>query len=162
MKEGRCAGRTEITAAHSARYRRDPPPNLAAPLATDPSRRRALSGLQSAITRIQPPGRAPALTADGRRANRTALWLRASLLNRPGRERDDKGPGMPEVLLGALNIMRDRIIRSRMAGDPPDVLLAPRIAHIGLLEFDRARGGIAEGRACVQRMLPALQDVVGL
>jgi NTE family protein len=74
----------------------------------------------------------------------------------------DKGPSMMEVMVGALNIMQERITRSRMAGDPPDVLLAPRISHISLLEFDRAEEAIAEGRACVQRMLPALQDAVGL
>jgi NTE family protein len=77
-------------------------------------------------------------------------------------ERALGGPRVLEVMMGALNIMQDRIVRSRMAGDPPDVLLAPRISHIGLLEFNRAAEAIAEGRACVQRMLPALQDVVGL
>ncbi len=80
----------------------------------------------------------------------------------PARPPADKGPSMIEVVVGALNVMQDRITRSRMAGDPPDVLLAPRISHISLLEFDRAEEAIAEGRACVQRMLPALQDVVGL
>lgn len=73
-----------------------------------------------------------------------------------------KGPGMVDVLAAALNIMQDRITRSRMAGDPPDVLIAPRLSHVSLLEFDRAEEAIAEGRACVQRMLPALQDALGL
>ena len=80
----------------------------------------------------------------------------------PAHPPEDKGPSMIEVIVGALNVMQDRITRSRMAGDPPDVLLAPRMSHISLLEFDRAEEAIAEGRACVQRMLPALQDVVGL
>ena len=76
--------------------------------------------------------------------------------------RGQKVPGLLEVLTGSLNIMQDRITRSTMAGDPPDVLLAPRLAHIGLLEFNRAEEAIAEGEACVHRMLPALEDALGI
>ena len=70
-------------------------------------------------------------------------------------------PHLFEVLEGALNIMQDRITRSRMAGEPPDVLLMPRLKHLALLEFDRAVEAIEEGRASVQRMLPALENVLG-
>lgn len=69
-------------------------------------------------------------------------------------------PGMFEVLTGSINIMQDRITRSRMAGDPADVMLTPRLAHVGILEFDRAKEVIAEGRACVQRMQTALEYAV--
>ena len=65
-------------------------------------------------------------------------------------------PGMFEVLAGSINIMQDRITRSRMAGDPPDVMLTPRLAHIDMLEFDRADEVIAEGYASMQRMQPSL------
>lgn len=71
-------------------------------------------------------------------------------------------PGMFDVMATALNIMQDRITRSRMAGDPPDVVLNPRLSHIALLEFDRADEAIEEGEACVERMLPALKYAVGL
>jgi NTE family protein len=69
-------------------------------------------------------------------------------------------PGMFEVLAGSINVMQDRITRSRMAGDPPDVMLAPRLAHIGMLEFDHAEEVIAEGGASVQRMQAALDHVL--
>lgn len=69
-------------------------------------------------------------------------------------------PGLFDVLAGSINIMQDRITRNRMAGDPPDVMLVPRLAHLGLLEFDRAEEAIEEGRACVRRMRPALQDAL--
>ena len=69
-------------------------------------------------------------------------------------------PGLFDVLASSLNIMQDRITRSRMAGDPPNITLSPRLSHIGLLEFDRAAEAIEEGRACVERMLPALKDAV--
>jgi len=69
-------------------------------------------------------------------------------------------PGMFDVLADSINIMQDRLTRSRMAGDPPDLILAPRLAHIGLLEFDRAQEAIVEGEACVRRMVPALQELL--
>lgn len=71
-------------------------------------------------------------------------------------EKDDM-PGMFEVLAGSINIMQDRITRSRMAGDPADVMIAPHLAHIGMLEFDRAEEVIDEGRASVERIKTALE-----
>ncbi|MBE9553521.1 MAG: patatin-like phospholipase RssA [Proteobacteria bacterium] len=70
-------------------------------------------------------------------------------------------PGYFDVIFGSVNIMQDHITRSRMAGDPPDVMLTPRLNQIGLLEFNRAEAAIEEGRRSVQRMLPALKDAVG-
>ncbi len=72
-------------------------------------------------------------------------------------------PEMPhlfEVMAGSLNIMQDRITRSRMAGDPPDVLLLPRLRQLALLEFDRAAEAIEEGKQSVKRMLPALEPLL--
>ena len=74
-------------------------------------------------------------------------------------EKDDM-PGMFEILAGSINIMQDRITRSRMAGDPPDLMLTPRLAHIGVLEFDRANEVIAEGSASVERMQTALKYIL--
>ena len=82
-----------------------------------------------------------------------------SLKNNTERSNEDR-PGLFDVLASSINIMQDRITRSRMAGDPPDIILSPRLGHIGLLEFDRATEAINEGRACVERMLPALKDVL--
>lgn len=64
----------------------------------------------------------------------------------------EQPPSLFDAIAGAVNITQDRITRSRMAGDPPDVILSPKIAHIGLLEFYRADEAIQEGRHCVQRM----------
>ncbi len=69
-------------------------------------------------------------------------------------------PGMMEVLASSLNIMQDRITRSRMAGDPPEITLAPRLSHLGLMEFDQADTAIAEGYAAVQRMKPAIEQIL--
>ena len=69
-------------------------------------------------------------------------------------------PGLIDVLSGSLYIMQDRISRSRMAGDPPDVLLSPRLSHLGLMEYDRGNIAIEEGRACVERMRIMIEHAV--
>ena len=69
-------------------------------------------------------------------------------------------PGLYEVLASAINIMQDRITRSRMAGDPPDIIITPRLSHLGLMEFDRAAQAIEEGHQAVRRMRPALESLL--
>jgi NTE family protein len=72
----------------------------------------------------------------------------------------ETAPGLFEVMASSINIMQDRITKSRMAGDPPDILLSPRLGQLGLLEFDRAGEAIAEGYESVQRMDTALRHVL--
>jgi NTE family protein len=78
------------------------------------------------------------------------------------RSKANDTPGLFDVIAGSIHIMQDRITRSRMAGEPPDVLLVPRIAHLALLDFDRAEEGISAGRICVERNLPLLVDALTL
>jgi NTE family protein len=73
---------------------------------------------------------------------------------------DRSHPGLYEVLASALNIMQDRLTRSRMAGDPPDIILTPRLSHLGLMEYDQAALAIEEGRQSVRRMRPALEALL--
>ena len=61
----------------------------------------------------------------------------------------DNAPGLGSVMLAAFNILMDRVTRSRLAGDPPDVLMTPHVGHIPLLDFDKADELIALGRAAV-------------
>lgn len=75
---------------------------------------------------------------------------------------EDQPPSLFESIAGSVNITQDRITRSRMAGDPPDILLSPKLSHIGLLEFYRANEAINEGKECVQRMLPEIQHVLSM
>jgi len=73
----------------------------------------------------------------------------------------DEPPGLFDAIAGSVNIAQERITRSRLAGDPPDILLSPKLSHIGLLESFRAREAIEEGRMCVKRMLPEIEHVMG-
>jgi len=66
-------------------------------------------------------------------------------------------PGLFDVLAGSVNIMQHQITRNHMEGNSPDVMIAPQLAHIGLLEFDRAREAIDEGAASVRRAQAALR-----
>jgi NTE family protein len=69
-------------------------------------------------------------------------------------------PSLIEVLSSSLNIMQVRIARSRLAGEPADVLLAPRLAQIGLMEFHRGSEAIEEGVAAVERMWPVIRHAL--
>ena len=69
-------------------------------------------------------------------------------------------PSLLETLMGSINIMQVRIARSRLAGEPPDVLLTPRLGRLGLLDYHRAEFAIAEGRDAVARMLPAIRNAI--
>ena len=71
----------------------------------------------------------------------------------------DRNPSIFEVMATSTDIMQDRITRQRLAGDPPDLLISPRLAHIGLLEFNRADETIQEGWHALELMLPLLRDM---
>jgi NTE family protein len=60
-------------------------------------------------------------------------------------------PGLASVIVNAFNITQDRLMRSRLAGDPPDVLINLKVGRIGVFEFDRADELIALGREAVRR-----------
>lgn len=66
-------------------------------------------------------------------------------------------PSMLDVLASGINIMQVRITRSRMAGDPPDVVVAPQLAHLSLLDFHRAKEAIDRGRQAVETVMHNLR-----
>lgn len=66
-------------------------------------------------------------------------------------------PSMTSVLTTSVNIMQTRIARSRLAGEPADVLISPRLAHLGLMDFHRAAEAMPEGVAAVKRVQPAIE-----
>ena len=76
--------------------------------------------------------------------------------------REPSHPSMFGVMISSLGIVQDRISRSRLAGEPPDVHITPRLGTIGLFEFDRAADIIAEGEAAVERVLPDLHDALSI
>ena len=87
-------------------------------------------------------------------------YNRDNRASEPQAEPESMPPSLLETLMGSINIMQLRIARSRLAGEPPDALLAPRLGHLGLLDYHRADFAIAEGRETVARMLPAIRNAI--
>ena len=69
-------------------------------------------------------------------------------------------PGIPTVIVEAFNVMQDRITRARLAGDPPDVLVSPRLGQLGWFDFHRGNEAIAIGAEAAQKTLPAITEAI--
>lgn len=72
--------------------------------------------------------------------------------------------GLTGVMVEAFNIIQDRISRARLAGDPPDLSLQPKLGHIGLSEFHRADEAIRVGYETTKAQIAdiaRLQTVMG-
>lgn len=76
----------------------------------------------------------------------------------PERDESRPQPSLFDVLASSINVMQVRITRSRMAGDPPDIVIAPRVAHLALLDFHRGAEAIDAGRRAVALALPQLRE----
>ncbi len=81
-------------------------------------------------------------------------FLKRQHFGRPGR------PGISTVMIEAFNVMQDRIARSRLAGDPADVMINPQLGRIGLFEFHRAEEAIALGAEAAERALEPLVKAI--
>jgi NTE family protein len=80
--------------------------------------------------------------------------LRRQLFGSRGR------PGIPTVMVEAFNVMQDRITRARLAGDPPDVLISPRLGKIGWFDFHRASDAIALGTEAAEKALDGITEAI--
>ncbi len=87
--------------------------------------------------------------------------LRLSRLQRRPKPDEITVPSIFEVFNTALDIVEQRVARSRLAGDPADVLITPLLPDFGTMEYHRAKEAIEEGRAAVARMGPLLEQVIG-
>jgi NTE family protein len=72
-----------------------------------------------------------------------------------------KRPGIPSVMVEAFNVMQDRITRARLAGDPPDVLITPRLGTIGWFDFHRGAEAIDIGAHAIERALDSIAEAIG-
>jgi len=69
-------------------------------------------------------------------------------------------PGLSSVMVDAFNIMQDRITRARLAGDPPDLLITPRVGQFGWFDFHRTDDLIALGTRAAERALDSIQEAI--
>jgi len=79
----------------------------------------------------------------------------------PSKRPDAPPPSIVDTLLGAIDVMQERIAQARLMSEPPDLLLAPRLGMLGPFEYHRAALAIAEGHAAVMENLPAIRGALG-
>ena len=103
-------------------------------------------GVDAVVTAMQPRGLRGFFS--------TEKSLKRQFIGTPGR------PGFTTVMMEAFNIMQDRITRARLAGDPADVLINPRLGRIGLIDFDHAGDAIAIGAEAAERALEPIADAI--
>jgi NTE family protein len=77
------------------------------------------------------------------------------------RDAADKPPAMLDVVATSINIMQVLITRSRLAGEPADVMITPHLAELGLMEFHRAGTAIEAGQRAAEQALPQLLALLG-
>jgi NTE family protein len=80
--------------------------------------------------------------------------LRRQFVGREG------SPGIPTVMMEAFNVMQDRITRARLAGDPADVMISPRLGSIGMFDFHRAAEAIAIGAEATEKAIEPITEAV--
>ena len=80
--------------------------------------------------------------------------LRRQFIGRRGR------PSIPAVMIEAFNVMQDRITRARLAGDPPDVLISPRLGQVGWFDFHRSSEAIKIGTEAAEKTIDAVTEAV--
>jgi NTE family protein len=67
-------------------------------------------------------------------------------------------PSLFANMVASLNIVQNRLSRSRLAGDPPDIMISPQCGHVGLMEFHRADELIELGKEAFEHERDALLD----
>lgn len=61
-------------------------------------------------------------------------------------------PGILSVMSSSLEILQARVTRSRLAGDPPDILIEPQLTDVGIMEFHRAQELCEKGEETITRI----------
>jgi NTE family protein len=75
-------------------------------------------------------------------------------------EQPDRSPTLFEVLATSVNIMQHKITQQRLLDDKPDIVIRPKLADLGLMEFNRATEAIDEGIREVNGNLSTLKDII--
>jgi NTE family protein len=83
------------------------------------------------------------------------------LLHRQIFGRGNGAPGISSVMMDAINITQDRIARSRLAGDPPDITITPKVGGIGLFDFHCAGEAMAQGARATEKQIDDLRAMLG-
>jgi NTE family protein len=91
---------------------------------------------------------------DGGLRGKAERMIKRQFIGAPGR------PGLSTVMIEAFQVVQDRITRARLAGDPPDVLITPRLSRINLFDFHRAEEAIELGAEATERALEPIAEAI--
>ena len=98
---------------------------------------------------------ATALTHSGRlEALMTRIWP----FN--GAQKNNDIPSMLGVMSASLNIMQVRITQSRLAGEPADAMIRPRLTDIAAMDFHRGALAIDEGERATELVIPMIRELL--
>jgi len=64
------------------------------------------------------------------------------------------------VMIEAFYVMQDRITRARLAGDPADIMITPRLGDIGMFDFHRAEEAVALGAEAAERAIDQIEEAI--
>jgi NTE family protein len=92
--------------------------------------------------------------------NQTAEHSNRTLFQQLFQDQPGRGPSVFDVMATSVKIMQDAITRQRLLAEPPDILVTPKLAHVGLMEFNRAEESIEEGKRAMDLLLPVLRDLL--
>ncbi|WNN42586.1 MULTISPECIES: patatin-like phospholipase RssA [Winslowiella] len=81
-------------------------------------------------------------------------------LSKMAQRRINHSPGAMEIMSTSIQVLENRIKLTRMAGDPPDVLIQPFCPQISTLDFHRADEAIAAGKEAVEKKMDELLPLV--
>ena len=88
--------------------------------------------------------------------------FKSSSISRRLFRRESDAPSLFGVMVSGLGIITDRLTRSRLAGEPPDIHIKPETGHIGLLEFEKAEELIALGEEAAEKLLPDIKAAMSV
>jgi NTE family protein len=90
----------------------------------------------------------------GRRRTSVERFLKRKFIGRADR------PGLSTVMIDAYHVMQDRITRARLAGDPADIMISPRLGHVGMFDFHRAEESIKLGAEAAERSIATIAEAI--
>jgi NTE family protein len=102
----------------------------------------------------------PSLPTDGAELLGNNGRAAVHLLHRQIFGRSNGAPGMSAVMMDAIHITQDRIARSRLAGDPPDITIGPKLGDFGLFDFHRASEAIELGQRAAEKQIDEIKAAV--
>ena len=103
----------------------------------------------------------PHMDSDEAGEDETSDWRSAGTgIIRSFLRRRQMRPSMLTVLSRTLSLSQDRIARSRLAGDPPEIMISPKLSNFGMFEFHRAAESIEAGAAAADKAIPEIRALL--